>query len=382
MSPLIEEREMRWWGRVLLLTLSLVAPPAALAGKSERLPATILIDAGSGRSLREQDADAPRPLGSLSQLMLLLLSLEQSALGVLPLDVPVTVSSAAASNAGVPFRPGKTYLLSDLLKAVTIASANDAAVAVAEAIAGSVPACVDLMNARAQRLGMAATRYSSIGTVSPLAAAAPESTTAHDLARLAQALVRHPAVLEWASLSGVPFDQGSVLLRNTNQLLGAVPGVDGLQTSSVRVRQGGSFSVIASARRGELQLVAVVLDAADTSTRYSTAAELLEWGFAHYERIEIIRKGEPVNLPVRVLNGTVSQVTPVAGQTLSLLRRRDDERDLQLRYQLPVAVRAPLHRHQAIGEVIVEEKGQLVAVIPILSPTGVAATSVLSAGLP
>jgi D-alanyl-D-alanine carboxypeptidase (penicillin-binding protein 5/6) len=172
------------------------------------------------------------------------------------------------------------------------------------------------------------------------------------------------------------------LLRNTNQLLGAVPGVDGLQTSSVRVRQGGSFSVIASARRGELQLVAVVLDAADTSTRYSTAAELLEWGFAHYERIEIIRKGEPVNLPVRVLNGAVSQVTPVAGQTLSLLRRRDDERDLQLRYQLPVTVRAPLKRHQAIGEVIVEEKGQLVAVIPILSPTGVAATSMLSAGLP
>jgi D-alanyl-D-alanine carboxypeptidase (penicillin-binding protein 5/6) len=312
----------------------------------------------------------------------LLLSLEQSALGVLPLDVPVTVSSAAANNAGVPFRPGKTYLLSDLLKAVTIASANDAAVAVAEAIAGSVPACVDLMNARAQRLGMAATRYSSIGTVSALAAAAPETTTAHDLARLAHALVRHPAVLEWASLSGVPFDQGSVLLRNTNQLLGAVPGVDGLQTSSVRVRQGGSFSVIATARRGELQLVAVVLDAADTSTRYSMAAELLEWGFAHYERIEIIRKGEPVNLPVRVLSGAVSQVTPVAGQTLSLLRRRDDERDLQLRYQLPVAVRAPLQRHQAIGEVIVEEKGQLVAVIPILSPTGVAATSVLSAGLP
>ncbi|MFI5397800.1 MAG: D-alanyl-D-alanine carboxypeptidase family protein [Candidatus Binatia bacterium] len=376
---------MRWW--VLLLTLSVARPAVAVAGSSERLPATILIDAGTGRSLREQDADATRPVGSLSQLMLLLLSLEQSALGVLPLDVPVTVSSAAVSttaagSARVPFRPGKTYLLSDLLKAVTIASANDAAVAVAEAIAGSVPASLDLMNARARRLGMEATRYSSVGAMSASEASAPDTTTARDLTRLAQALLQHPPVLEWAALSGVPFDQGSILLRNTNQLLGAVPGVDGLQTSSVRVRQGGSFSVIATARRGALRLVAVVLDAADTSTRYSTAAELLEWGFAHYERIEIIRKGDPINLPIPVLNGVVSQLTPVAGQTLSLLRRRDDERDLQLRYQVPVAVRAPLNRHQEIGEVIVEEKGQLVAVIPILSPAGVAATSVLSAGLP
>lgn len=380
---------MRWRsGAGVALALNLIVPLPALAGTVERQPATVLIEAESGRFLRAADADAPRPAGALSHLMLLLLSLEQSDLGLLQLQVPVTLSSAAvrisAGGFRVPLRAERAYLLSDLLKAVAVASASDAAVAVAEAMAGSVPACVDFMNARAQRLGMQATRYAGVGGVGAGAGAVPvpETTTARDLARLAQALLRHAPVLAWASASGVPFDEGAVLLRNNNQLLGAVPGVDGLQASAVRTGQGASYSVVATARRGALRLVAVVLDAPDTASRYSAAADLLEWGFAHYERVEVIRQGEPVNLPVRVLHGSLPQLTPIAGQTLSLLRQRDDERDLQLRYQLPVAVRAPVKRHEAIGEVIVEEKGQLIAVIPMLSPTNVSPSGALAGGPP
>jgi serine-type D-Ala-D-Ala carboxypeptidase (penicillin-binding protein 5/6) len=377
---------MRWVSgtAVVLLVLGVGTRLPVVAASGERQPATILIDADTGRSLREVDADAPRPPGSLSQLMLLLVSLEQAELGLLRLQVPVTLSPAAVNTGTggfrVPLRADRAYLLSDLLKAVAVASATDAAVAVAEATAGSVAACVDLMNTRAQRLGMRATRYASPGAIDGSAAA--ETTTARDLARLGQALLHHPAVLEWASASGVPFDEGAVVLRNGNQLLGAVPGVDGLQVSAARASQGTSYSVVATARRGALRLVAVVLDAPDTATRYSTAAELLEWGFAHYERIEVIRQGEPLNLPVRVLHGSVPQLTPVAGQTLSLLRQRGDERNLQLRYQVPAAVDAPVKRHQAVGEVIVEEKGQLIAVIPMLSPTSVAASGVLAVEVP
>jgi len=378
----------RWSGGVLLVALAVgAAPTCAVVGGPQRVPATILIEAEGGQVLREQDADSPRPEGSLNQLMLLLLGLEQSALGALPLDVPVTisqgaVSAAAASGIRVPLRSDRVYLLSDLLKAVTIAGANDAAVGVAEAIAGSVAACVELMNARAQRLGMAATHYSSIGGTKVTAGAPAETTTARDLVRLAQALVRQRLVLEWASLSGVPFDEGAVLLRNTNQLLGAFAGADGLQISSARTAHGDSYSIVATAQRDNLRLIAVVFDASDTSTRYRTAAELLEWGFAHYQRIDVIRKGEPVNLPVQVVNGTIARLTPVAGQTLSLLRRRDDERDLQLRYQLPAMLAAPLKRQQPIGEIVVEERGELVGVVPALSPVAVAATGMLSAALP
>lgn len=381
---------MGWWRWSAVMLLALNVPGRAVAappGEVDPPPATIVIDANTGQVLREHDADSSRPQGSLNQLMLLLLSLEQSTLGALPLDVPVTVSPAAVSaTAGgmrVPLRAARAYLLSDLLKAVTIAAANDAAVGVAEAIAGSVPACIDLMNARAQRLGMTATRYTSIGGVGAAKDAAPDTTTARDLARLAQVLVRQRPVLDWASLSGVPFDGGSVLLRNTNQLLGALAGADGLQVSATRAaRGGGSYSIAATAQRDNLRLIAVVLDATDTSTRYGSAADLLEWGFAQYRRIDVVRKDDPVNVPVQVLNGTAGQVTPVAGQSLSLLRRRDEEPDLQVRYQLPAAVMAPLKRRQPIGEIIVQEHGQVIGVVPILSPTAVAATSILSAALP
>jgi hypothetical protein len=87
-------------------------------------------------------------------------------------------------------------------------------------------------------------------------------------------------------------------------------------------------------------------------------------------------------VPIAVLNGSVSSVLPVAGSTFSLLRRRDEERELEIRYQLPPVLRAPLRRHQPIGELIVEEKGQLQAVIPILSPRKVRSTGILSAALP
>src|SRR5262249_13743993 len=154
-------------------------------------PSAILVDATTGEVLREQDADAPRPPGSLSDLLLVLLSLEEARLGGLPLDVPVTVSSnvaavgAAAARYGssVPLRAEHTYLLSDLLKAMLIPSADDAAIGTAEAIAGSVPNCLELMNGRAQKLGMTATQLATIGGMHAAAPPARDTTSARDLVR-------------------------------------------------------------------------------------------------------------------------------------------------------------------------------------------------------
>ncbi len=396
----------RWQGMVLGIGLAVAARPAAAA--PPRAPAAILLDALSGESLREQYADTARPAAALNDLMVLLLAMEEASLGALPLDAPVTVSDAAtgstaqrdgaiqrvaaARNDGrhaaatvppdrIPLRRDGHYVLGDLLKAMLIAAKSDAAVGAAEAISGSLPTCLELMNARAARLGMDATHYETIGGT--VGAASADTTTARDLARLAQALVRYPQVLQWASLSGLPFDQGAVLLRNTNSLLDAVPGADGLQASASGMGTPvASFSVLATAQRGALRLIAAVLDAPDSATRYSTAAEWLEWGFQHYERLEIAKRGEPINIPIQVVNGSVSQLTPITGQTFSLLHRRDEERDLQVRYQLPTMLTAPLNRHEPIGEIIVEEKGALIGVIPVLSPSNVVTSGILSAALP
>jgi len=195
---------------------------------------------------------------------------------------------------------------------------------------------------------------------------------------LAQALVSHPAVREWASLSGLPFDGGSILLRNTNQLIGTVPGVDGLQATSAT----DSYSVVATAQRGALSLIAVVLDAPTSTARYDKAVEMLEWGFAHYDRVEVVKKDERLSVPVRIVNGSVPQLTPMAGQTFSLLHWRGAEPNLQVRYQLPTVLTPPIERQQQIGEVIIEENGAVLAVIPALSPINVSHAGILSAALP
>src|SRR5262249_35026068 len=158
--------------------------------------------------------------------------------------------------------------------------------------------------------------------------------------------------------------QGAIPLRNINQLLGTMPNVDGLQISS---RPPADYSIVATARRRSLRLIAVVLGATDSATRYGVATEVLEWGFAHFERLEIVKQGDPVNFPVAVLHGLPAQVTPVAGQTVSLLRKRNEEHNFQVRYQLPSLITAPLTRFQPVGEVIIEEQGQVVAVIPAVS---------------
>jgi D-alanyl-D-alanine carboxypeptidase (penicillin-binding protein 5/6) len=398
---------MRWrlWWAIGSLLIGVAAHPTRAFEAIP--PRAILIDALSGQVLREQNADVAVRSGSLNQLMVLLLSLEEAGMGALPLDAPVTVSARVASStpvshprppvttkrakkraktAAAPAAPARlslvsdrAYVLSDLLKAMLLTASNDAAVAVAEAIAGSEAACVELMNARAQRLGMEATRYA---TIAGDGAPAADTTTARDLARLAHALVQHPTVLEWSSLNGLPFDQGAVLLHNTNQLIGTVAGVDGLQIASADAGRAVSYSIVASAQRGPLRLIAVVAGAPSSAERYNTAAELLNWGFAHYERLEIVRKDEPLNFAIHVRHGTLPDVTPVAGKTFSLLRRRDEEDDLQLRYQLPPLVTAPIKRHEQIGEIIVEEKGQLIGVVPVLSATKVRAAGILAAALP
>ncbi len=399
---------MGWVSTALWATVALAAPLATQA------PSTVLIDATSGRVLREHDADRAVAPGALNQLMLVLLSVEQAALGAVQLETPVVVSEAmltelapaldaprpVAGKAGavrksppvrlgeptglprrVPLQAGRSYELGDLLKAVVVSSAPDAAMATANAVGGSVAGCVDLMNARAQKLGMTGTRYASINGEWRGDAGVADVTTARDLARLAQALVSHRAVVDWASLNGVPFDHGSSVLRNVNLLLGRIPGVDGLQVASVPGRAAGAprEHVVATAQRGTLRLIAVAAGAASSADRYSAAAEMLEWGFETFERVDIVRAGEPLAVPIRIRHGMVSQVTPVAGGAVSLLRRRGEERHVQVRYQLPGVVLAPVARDQAVGELIVEEDGQLVAVVPVLSPSAVGVSGILTA---
>ena len=373
---------MSWWRWALVGTLiGLVHVAAAAPAKlPARIPSWILIDASSGTVLDERDADAAHTAGDFNQLMVLLLTLEQAQLNLIPLAAPVTVSAMATHPATwatkIPLYADRAYELSDLLKAVALSAADDATIAIAEAIGGSLDGCVELMNARAQRLGLTATEYAAVGSVAGnRIGPSNEHTSARDLAKLTATLIRHPEMLAWSSLAGVPF-AGGVALRNANQLVGGVLGVDGLQVAVSRDAYGriNGYDVVATAQRGALRLIAVVLGAADNPGRYAKAAELIEWGFANYAAVEVLTAGDRLAVTIDVPNGSVKQIQPIVGETVAFLRRHNTPVDVTYRLQLPAIVAAPVTRHEILGEVVVERSDRVVSVVPLLSPKEIQAT--------
>lgn len=333
----------------------------------------LLADATSGRALREHNADEPLPVGALGQLMLALLVLERVDSGQLGWEQPLPVSAAAAAQAGarLALREAEVLTLEEALRAMVIAGATDAAAVLSEALADSPAPLVALMNERARVLGMIGTEYGSLAGSARARSQPVDVTTARDTSRLVAELLRRRRIVEWGALSGIPFRGGSVLLRNRNQLLESLPGTNGLLVADLP--RGGGFHLVATARRGVFQLLAVVLGAADNGSRYAATAELLEWGFATFERIDIVRAAEPLPVPVRIWGGAEEQLVPVAAGGYSLLRRRDEERRFELGFQLPDGLTAPIARDQRIGEVVVRENDQVVAVIPAVSPVEVSA---------
>lgn len=332
----------------------------------------LLIDADTGATLYEYDAERVWPQASLVKMMVALLAFEAIEAGELDPDEPVSISRHASGMGGsqVFLRPGEQVPLSELLKAMMIASANDASAAVAEAVGGSPAEAVELMNRRARELGMTQTVYASLNGLPPRRRGAQaDVATARDLAILARRLLQIPELLELTSQSEVTFRNGRTRLHNTNHLVGRTPGVDGLKTGYYRL---AGFNLIATAFRDDMRLIAIVLGCPTLRSRFNLAEDLLEWGYANYSRLELVRAGEPLAFDVRVRNGAASSLRPVAGRGSSFLIRRGEAKELEVSFQVPAIVAAPIEENQSLGEIIVRDGDEIVAVIPAVAPRAVA----------
>lgn len=264
----------------LLLLLGGAYPqPAVLA---EAYKSAVLLDYATGNVLFEEHAHEQFIPASMVKLMVLFLTMQKLEAGQIALTDDVTASEWAAHMGGqqVHLFEGETFTLKALLDAMVIASANDAAVAVAEYLAGSVENCVALMNWQAQRLGMTNTRFYNVHGLPAGRGQIDDVTTAYDMALLGRALLRtYPQVLKWTSTYTTSFREGdeTMTLVNTNKdLLRKVDGVDGLKTGYHR-RAG--FNVCATAERGDQRFIAVVMGAPSKTDRLRTVKELLEEGF-------------------------------------------------------------------------------------------------------
>jgi len=314
----------------------------------------ILVEAETGTVLWEKNATARRVPASLVKMMLELVVLEDVEAGRLSLADSVTTSANASTMGGsqVFLRHGESQTLESLMHAVGIASANDAAMAIAEHIAGSEAAFVERMNERARELGCEQTTFGNVHGLD-LRKDDQNWTSARDLSRIACELVKYPEAISISSTWREPFRGGAFWLDNTNKLLKRFDGLDGLKTGWTP-RAGGCF--VGTAVRDRVRLVAVVLDSKPGRARFDVTARLLEAGYARGPHwVEVFRTGDP--LPELLDSGMAA--TPAAGGTVRVLWEGDRDLDLTPRFRAGAGEpEAPL------GWVDLRLDGRTVATVP------------------
>ena len=328
-------------------------------------PSAILCEASTGQVIFEKNADERRPVASVNKVMTILLTLEAVDEGRVSLEDQVTVSPRAASMGGSQafLDAGERYKLSELLKTVIVASANDSAVALAEHLAGTEESFVRLMNARAEELGLTNTHYANC-TGLP---AQEHYTTARDVAKLSAQLDLHPIYYRYSTIwmDEIKHRGGRVTsLTNTNRLIRFYPGCDGYKTGSTNEAR---YCVSATAKKEGMRLIAVVLGTPAGQTRFDEARAMLEYGFANVQLVTPIAQGQAMDMTVPVRLGGRDEVSVVSGGTCSLLEKRGEKSALSLEAALVEKVTAPVYAGDVIGEIRVKRGGEVVAVVPAVA---------------
>jgi D-alanyl-D-alanine carboxypeptidase len=247
----------------------------------ESYKAAVVMNAKTGEIVHEENSHRKLVPASLTKMMLALVVMEKVRTGSLRLVEPVTASDQTCAIGGtqIDLQPGETLALEDMLQAIIIRSANDAAASVAEHVGGTQDHFVEMMNARAQKLGMADTSFSNVHGL-PCRDGNDNMTTAYDMAILAKELLRFPEVLQWSSKEIAYIRDGQYPIHSTNKLLGSTEGVDGLKTGFIRK---AGFNIAATARRDDTRLIAVVMGSPSSQTRNTAARALLSQGFDRYD---------------------------------------------------------------------------------------------------
>lgn len=324
----------------------------------------LLMDAGTGTVILEKNADEKRPVASVTKLMTILLVLEALDEGKITLEQEVTVSKAAAGMGGSQalLDAGGIYPLSELLKSLIIASANDSAVALAELLMGSEENFAAAMNRRAQELGLNDTHYVNASGLP----AEGQYTTARDVADLSREVLKHPTYFEY---SGIWMDEivhkgGRVTqLVNTNRLIRFYEGADGVKTGSTNEAK---YCVSATAKRGDERFLAVVLGAPTGAKRFDLAGKLLNYAFENYSTKIFLVKGQVIDKQIPVSGALSRSISASALCDLSVLVKRGEEKNWTMEFNLPKCVRAPQRKGEVIGQAIALYCGERVTDVPIV----------------
>lgn len=315
--------------------------------------AALLMDQDSGAVLYAANPDIQLPEASITKVMTLLLTMEALEEGRVGLEdiVPVSEHSYSMGGSQIWLEPGEQFTLDEMLRAICVSSANDAAVAVAEYIGGSEEVFVEQMNGKAAELGLINTHYRNACGLD----AAGHVSSARDVAVLSREILNHyPLVLEYSGIWMDSLRDGQTQLVNTNKLLKSYPGITGLKTGTTG---GAGVCITASAERDGLRLIAVVLGAPSSQERFAAAKTLLDYGFANFANREAPL---PEDAPeqIGVAGGTAGEVPLRYERPAGILLRKGEENLLSAVLELPENLQAPVTAGRQVGTVHLSVDGE------------------------
>lgn len=317
-------------------------------------PSAVLMETSSGKILFEKNPHEQRPCASITKVMTMLLVCEAIDSGKLSLDDTITASAHAASMGGsdIWLEEGETMSANDMIKATVVASANDAAVALAEHLCGSEEVFVQKMNEKANQLGMKDTVFKNCNGLDEDG----HITSAYDVAVMSRELMKHEMIFDYTSIWLDNLRDGKTQIVNTNKLLKTYKGITGLKTGTTN---DAGCCMAASATRGDMSLVAVVLGCNSGKERFSDAAALLDYGFANFS---VTQLKAPDDLPktIKVDNGMQKNIGIGCDINSSIVLDKNSGSKIVSKIDLPESIEAPVESGQKLGTVTYSLDGNAV----------------------
>ena len=355
---------------VLLVLLAGALLPAVRAAELDLpAPSYVLMERSTGEVLLEHNAHERLRPASVTKVMTLLLIMEALDDGRIGWDDMVQTSAAAAAKGGsqIYLEENEQLPLEEMLKSIVVSSANDCACAMAEHIAGSEAAFVEMMNARAEQLGMTDTHFVNCTGLDDEPEAAEHLTTAYDIALMSRELLGHEAIKKYTTIWMDTVRDGQFGLSNTNKLVRFYDGTTGLKTGYT---SAAGHCLSASAERNGMELIAVVLHCASSTDRFESAKALLNYGFSNYALVT----PEPGELPaVPVTLGIAAEITPVLADETPILIDKALAAGVETRVCVDESVTAPVETGQTLGTLTITSGGQTIAERDLIAPEAVGA---------
>jgi D-alanyl-D-alanine carboxypeptidase (penicillin-binding protein 5/6) len=308
----------------------------------------VLMEASTGQILVEQNSHEKLSPASVTKVMTLLLIMEAIDKGDISVDNIVTTSEYAASMGGsqVFLAPGEEMSVKDMIKAIAIASGNDASVAMAEFISGSEEVFVQQMNKKAKDLGMNDTNFINCNGLDTEG----HYTSAYDIALMSRELIKHPKIFEYLTIWTDSLRDGKFDLANTNKLIRFYKGADGIKTGSTSIAK---YCLAATAKRDDMRFIAAVMAAPTSKDRFSVASKLLDHGFANYITVNPVKKGDKIG-KIKVVKGMDDFVNVTTDSDLAFVIGKSNENNIVKDIVIDEEVTAPVLEGQKVGKIVIK----------------------------